>query len=251
MSASTRFREYSPDQLQLLPSDLCSWFFKDYLVYFVLDVVRELDLSSIYASYDGSQGGRPPYDPRLMVGLLLYGYCSGVTSSRKIEQATYDSVAFRVISVDQHPDHDTISAFRERHLDALNGMFVEVLLMCLKVKLGHVALDGTKIQANASKHKAMSYGRMKQELPKLEAEVRRLLDEARAVDAAEDELYGKGKRGNELPEEWVHKETRMKKIREGLAELRAEAEAEHPEKQAEYERKVENRKTQTTKPGAR
>ncbi len=244
MSTSTRFRVYNPAQLMLLPPDLRSWLPKGHPTYFILDIVGQLDLSAIYETYDGSQGGQPPYDPRMMVSLLLYGYCEGIRSSRKIERATYDSVAFRVLSLDQHPDHDTISTFRQRHLDALSGLFRQVLCLCVKaglVKLGHVALDGTKVKANASKHKAMSYGRMKKKEAEIEAEVRRLLTEAEATDAAEDELYGKDNRGDELPEELQHRETRLKVIRDAIAEIEAEAEAEFPEKQAAYEEKVKAR----------
>ena len=195
MDTPRRFRDYHPDQLMLLPPDLRDWLPKDHKAYFILDIVGELDLSSIYGCCEGSKGGQPPYDPRMMVGLLLYAYCEGITSSRKIERATYDSVAFRVLGLDQHPDHDTISAFRQRHLDALSGMFTQVLGLCQKgglVKLGHVALDGTKVKANASKHKAMSYGRMKKKASELEAEVKHLLAQAEATDAAaEDALYGR------------------------------------------------------------
>ena len=245
MDTSTRFREYNPDQLMLLPPDLRDWLPKGHCAYFILDLIPELDLSSIYGAYDGSRGGQPPYDPRMMVGLLLYAYCEGVTSSRRIERATYDSVAYRVLSVDQHPDHDTISWFRQRHLEALSGLFTQVLRLCRKaglVKLGHVALDGTKIQGNASKHKAMSYSRMQRKRSELEAEVKRLLAEAEATDAAEDALYGKGNRGDELPEELQYRKSRLEKIRAAMAELEVEAAAEYPKKKAEYEEKVKNRK---------
>jgi len=161
-----------------------------------------------------------------MVGLLLYGYCQGVASSRKIEKATYESVPFRVLAANQHPDHDTIAEFRRRHLNALSGFFVQVLHLCQKtglVQLGHVALDGTKLRANASKHKAMSYGRMKEKIGELEAQVAQLLAEAEAVDAAE---YGRGRRGDELPEELRFRQSRLEKIRQAAleAEVRAEAE---------------------------
>ena len=245
MDTSTRFREYNPDQLMLLPPDLRDWLPKGHCAYFILDLIPELDLSSIYGAYDGSRGGQPPYDPRMMVGLLLHAYCEGVTSSRRIERATYDSVAYRVLSVDQHPDHDTISWFRQRHLEALSGLFTQVLRLCRKaglVKLGHVALDGTKIQGNASKHKAMSYSRMQRKRSELEAEVKRLLAEAEATDAAEDALYGKGNRGDELPEELQYRKSRLEKIRAAMAELEVEAAAEYPKKKAEYEEKVKNRK---------
>ncbi len=150
---TTRFRSYALGQLLLLPPDLRDWLPEDHLAYFLLDVVSELDLSEIYSSYDGSRGGRPGFDPRLMVGLLLYGYCLGISSSRRIEKATYESVPFRVMAANQHPDHDTIADFRRRHLKALSRLFVQVLRLCQQaglVKLGHVALDGTKMRANAS-----------------------------------------------------------------------------------------------------
>lgn len=251
MDTPTRFRAYHPEQLMLLPPDLRDWLPKGHKAYFILDIVGELDLCSIYGSYDGSKGGQPAYDPRMMVGLLLYAYCEGITSSRRIERATYDSVAIRVLSLDQHPDHDTIAAFRQRHLEALSGMFTQVLGLCQKgglVKLGHVALDGTKVKANASKHKAMSYGRMKKKASELEAEVKRLLAQAEATDAAEDALYGKGKRGDEPAEGWEYGQGRLEKIREAMAELETEAEAEYATQQAAYEEKLEKRK-QRKRPG--
>lgn len=226
MKAHTHFKPYEPNQLLLLPPDMRDWLREDDLVYFIMDVVKELDLSGIYAHYDGSQGGQPAYDPIMMTSLLLYAYCIGMPSSRKIEQATYTSVPFRVLTADQHPDHDTIADFRKRHLESLAALFVQVLQICRQaglVKLGHVSLDGTKVRANASKHKAMSYGRMEKKAEELEAEVKRLLSEAEAADAAEDALYGKGRRGDELPEELRLKQSRLSKIREAMAFLEAEA----------------------------
>lgn len=228
---TTRFRSYVLDQKLLLPPDLREWLPEGHLVYFLLDVVDELDLSEIYTSYDGSQGGRPGFDPRMMVGLLLYAYCVGLTSSRKIEKATYESVPFRVMAADQHPDHDTIAEFRRRHLQALSRLFVQVLRLCQQaglVKLGHVALDGTKMRANASKHKAMSYGRMEEKIAELEAQVKELMAEAEAVDAAEDSRYGKGRRGDELPEELHRRQQRLEKIRQAKAALEAQAQAAAP-----------------------
>ena len=180
-----------------------------------------------------------------MIGLLLYAYCEGITSSRKFERATYDSVAFRVLSLDQHPDHDTISAFRRRHLDALSELFTQVLGLCQKgglVKLGHVALDGTKVKANASNHKAMSYGRMQKKASELVAEFKRLLAQAEATDAAEDAHYGKGKRGDEPAEGWEFVKGRLERIRGAMAEFEAEAEAEYATKQAACEEKLKKRK---------
>jgi transposase len=228
MKNHTRFKPYEPNQLFLLPPDMKDWLPDDHLVYFVMDVVDELDLCAIYQRYDSSEGGQPPFDPKMMVSLLFYAYCVGLPSSRKVEKATYEQVAFRILTADQHPDHDTVADFRKRHLGALSGLFVEVLRLCQKVglvKLGHVSLDGTKVKANASKHKAMSYGRMEKKAEELEAEVKRLLTEAQAVDDAEDAKYGKGKRGDELPKELRFKQDRLRKIKEAMKSLEQEAKA--------------------------
>ena len=144
MKTATTFRPYNPDQLLLLPPNLGEWLPESHLVYFVRDVVSQLDLSKIYGSYSGEQGGQPAYNPEMMVSVLIYSYCIGMASSRKIERATYESIPFRVLTADQHPDHDTIAAFRKRHLKALMGLFVQVLQLCRKaklIKLGHVALE--------------------------------------------------------------------------------------------------------------
>lgn len=189
-------------------------------------MVDTLDLSEITNAYDNSQGGQAPFHPVLMTKLLLYAYCIGVPSSRRIEKSTYEVIPFRVLSANQYPDHDTIADFRKRHLVALSRIFLQVLLLCQKaglVKLGHVALDGTKVRANASKHKAMSYEHMQQKTDELEAEIARLLAEAEATDTAEDTRYGKGKRGDELPEELRYRERRLKKIQEAKQALEEEA----------------------------
>ena len=236
MKNHTRFKPYQPNQLFLLPPDMKDWLPDGHLVYFVMDVVGELDLCAIYQRYDNSKGGQPPFDPKMMVSLLFYAYCVGLPSSRKIEKATYERVAFRVLTADQHPDHDTIADFRKRHLDALSGSFVQILLLCQEVglvKLGHVSLDGTKVKANASKHKAMSYGRMEKKAEELEAEVKRLLTEAQAVDDAEDAKYGKGKRGDELPKELRFKQDRLRKIKEAMESLEQEAKAKADAKREE------------------
>lgn len=224
---TTRFLSYEPGQLLLLPPDVREWLEEGHLAYFIQDVVETLDLSEIYASYDGSRGGRPGFDPRLLVGLLVYGYCVGLTSSRKIEKATYESVPFRVLAANQHPDHATIADFRRRHLEALARLFVQVLRLCEKaglVRLGHVSLDGTKLRANASKHKAMSYGRMEEKIRELEAQVADLLAAAEAVDRAEDAEHG-SRRGDELPEELRFRRQRLEKIQQAKAALEAEARA--------------------------
>jgi len=229
MYDTTTFRPYEPDQEFLLPPSLRDWLPSDHLVLFVMDLVRELDLSAIYGSYDGSKGGKPPYHPTMMTSLLFYAYCVGVFSSRKMEKACYEQIPFRVLTADQHPDHDTIAAFRRRHLKALSSLFVQVLHLCQKaglVKLGHVSLDGTKVKANASKHKAMSYARMEKSAKELEEEVARLLTEAQQTDEQEDDLYGKGRRGDELPEDLRFKESRLRKIREAMKSLEAETKEE-------------------------
>lgn len=243
---TTRFLGYAPGQLLLLPPDLREWLEEGHLAYFILDVVETLDLSEIFASYDGSRGGRPGFDPRLLVGLLLYGYCVGLTSSRKLEKATYESVPFRVLAANQHPDHATIAEFRRRHLKALSRLFVQVLRLCEKaglVRLGHVALDGTKLRANASKHKAMSYGRMEEKIPELEAQVKELLAEAEAADQAEDAQHGT-RRGDELPDELRFRERRLEKIRQAKEALEAEARAEAQRLREEKEAKARSRNKQ-------
>ncbi len=219
----------------------------------IREVVGRLDLSAIYDAYaPGAKGGKPPCDPRMMTGLLLYAYCVGVRSSRKIEQATYEVVPFRVLAADQHPDHDTICAFRKRHLAALSDLFVQVLDICREAglaKLGHVALDGTKVLANASKHKAMSYGRMKKRRAELKAEVAELMARAETVDAEEDAEFGKGVRGDEMPEELRFRETRLAKIEEAMAVLEAEARAEAAAKRAEIAAKEKARREKEERTG--
>src|SRR6266404_7030221 len=190
---SRSYMSYDPEQRLLLPQDLREWLPEEHLALFVSDVVEQLDLSKIRDWYERGDGrGRPPYHPEMMVKLLVYGYCTGRVSSRKIEQATYEDVAFRVLACNQHPDHDSIAEFRKRHLGELAGLFVQVLKLCERaglVKLGHVAIDGSKLRAQASKHKAMSYQRMCEKEQQLVAEVKRLLKAAEEVDAAEDKRY--------------------------------------------------------------
>jgi transposase len=221
------FRAYNLEQRLLLPPDMRQWLPEGHLALFLLDVVEQLDLSEILETYESGDGrGQPPYHPVMMVTLLLYAYCTGKPSSRRIERATHEEVTYRVVAGDQHPDHDSIAAFRQRHLQAVARLFVQVLQLCEAaglVKLGHVALDGTKIKANASKHKAMSYERMGAQEQGLEEEVARLLEQAQQVDAAEDAEYGKGRRGDELPAELARREGRLRKIREAKAALEAAA----------------------------
>ena len=224
---SKSFRTCNLDQPFLLPPSLQDWLPESHLARFLADVANGLDLSKIYGSYGRRDGrGKAAYHPVMMVRLLLYGYCVGVMSSRRIERASYEDVAFRYLAADQHPDHDTIASFRQQHLAPLAQLFTQVLQLSGKaglVKLGHVAVDGTKMQANASKHKAMSYERMEEKEKQLKEEVEKLLAQAAETDAAEDALYGKGKRGDELPAELARRESRLKKIGEAKAALEQEA----------------------------
>jgi transposase len=248
-----QFRSCDLNQAYLLPPSLQDWLPEGHLARFVAEVVEALDLSAIYVKYEEGDGrGLAAYDPRMMVRVLIYGYCRGVASSRRIERATYEDVAFRYLAADQHPDHDTIAAFRQEHLAPLAQLFVQVLQLCQRaglVKLGHVALDGTKIQANASKHKAMSYERMGEAEKKLEEEVQALLAEAARVDAEEDGKYGKGKRGDELPKELARRESRLEKIREAKAALEQEAREAAEKKQAEVEAQLKEREKQESERG--
>jgi transposase/IS5 family transposase len=240
------FRPYDPDQLLLMAPDLREWVPEGDLAHFISDLVESgtLDLSAIYAAYE-EERGYPPYDPRLMVKLLLYGYATGVVSSRKLEQASYRDVAVRMLCADQHPDYRSIARFRKRHLEALGELFVQTLRLCEQaglVGLGTLALDGTKLRANASRHKAMSYGRMVKQEAQLEAEiaairanVRALLEQAEATDAAEDERYGPDRRGDELPDGLQRREQRLARIREAKEALEAEARAAEQARRAALE----------------
>lgn len=240
------FRRYDPEQVLLLSPVLSEWLPEGHLAHFVSDLVESgaLDLSAIYDSYE-EERGYPPYDPRLMVKLLVYGYATGVASSRKLERASYEDVAVRMLCADQHPDYRSIARFRARHLDALGDLFVQTLRLCGQARLvglGALALDGTKLRANASRHKAMSYERLVKAEAQLEAEiasvranVRALLEEAEAVDAAEDERFGLDRRGDELPEELQRREQRLERIREAKQALEAEAAALETARRAELE----------------
>jgi transposase len=225
-----RFRVCSHDQPFLLPPSLQDWLPENHLARFVADVMNELDLSSIYASYERSDGrGLAAYHPVLMARLLLYGYCIGVTSSRKIEQATYDNVAFRYLSADQHPDHDTLAAFRQEHVEALAELFVQALRLCQKaglVKLGNVSIDGTKIKANASTRRSVRYERISEREQHWRAEVARLLRQAQQTDREEERRLGLDQASNQLPDELANAQSRFERLQQAKAELEQEAQAE-------------------------
>jgi transposase len=209
------YRSYLPDQDLLLPPSLREWVAEEHLVYFVSDVVDQLDLSAIHAVYGEEKRGQPPYDPRLMTKLLVYGYCTGVFSSRRIQKRLQEDIPFKVLAAGNEPDFRTISDFRKIHIGTLQELFEQVLELALEVgavKVGRVTVDGTKVKANASKHKAMSYGRMEEKQQQLREEVKQLLEQAEAADEEEDRRHG-GQRGDELPEELRRRETRLAKIK--------------------------------------
>jgi transposase len=219
------FRPYEPDQMLLMPPSLSDWVGEDHLARFVSDLIDILDLSAIEDTYT-EERGYPPYHPCMMVKVLVYAYCTGTYSSRRIAEKIHDSVALRYLAAGNQPDFRTISDFRKRHLEALAGLFEQVLKICHEagmVKLGRVAIDGTKIKANASKHKAMSYGRMKEREAALKREIRELLNRAETADQDEDRRYGPDRSGEELPAELARRESRLKKIREARAALETEA----------------------------
>jgi len=237
---SKTFRDWSLDQALLLPPSVHDFVPAGHLSRFVVALVtEELDLSTILASYKGEKG-QPPYHPAMMVALLLYAYAVGIYSSRRIAKACIERVDFMAIVALDAPDFRTTSEFRRRHLVALSALFVQVLKLCEQaglVKLGHVALDGTKINANASKHKAMSYERMQKREPELQAEVDGWLKAAEAADAAEDAAFGVDRRGDEMPDWVADKQARLAKIRQAKAELEAEAKAKAAAEQAAREKK--------------
>ena len=219
-----RFRDYEPDQGLILPPSLGDWLPKDHFVYFVLDVVEQLDLTAIYASYE-ERRGQPPYSPRMMVGVWLYAFARGIRSSRRVERALIEDLAFRVLSGNQQPDFWTLNQFRTRHIEALGDLFKQTIRMAQEaglVKLGQVAFDGTKIEANASKHSAMSYDRMEAREQDLEAEIKRYFEEADKIDKEEDRKYG-DRRGDELPEHLNTMEKRLKAIKQAKETLEQEA----------------------------
>jgi transposase len=220
------FRAYDPAQQFLLPPSIDDWLAEDHESRFISEVVEDLlELDPIYASYKVADGA-PPYDPRMMLKLVLWGYSTGVTSSREIERRCGTDVAFRFLSANCAPDYRSIARFRRRHLEAIEELFLQVLRLCAEaglVTLGKVALDGTKLRASASRHKAMSYDRLGPKIERLEDEVKALLDEAERVDRSEDEAFGEDRRGDELPEELRRRESRLEKLRAAKAAIEEDA----------------------------
>ena len=223
------YRPYVPEQDLLLPPSLRDWLPEDHLAFFVSDLVDHLDLSAILAIYEDEERGYPPYHPVMLTKVLVYAYCVGVFSSRKIQRRLVEDVAFRVLAAGNAPDFRTIADFRKTHLPALRGFFEQVLHLARDLgtlRVGRVAIDGSKVKANASKHKAMSYDRMGAKQQQLRDEVKRLLAQAEATDAAEDAEYGADRRGDELPAELQRRESRLKRIREATRALKARAQDE-------------------------
>lgn len=224
----TTFRPYSPDQQLLLPPSLNEWLPEGHLAYFISDVIEQLDLSAFYARYDGDGRRKSPFEPRMMLKVLIYAYATGVFSSRKIARKLEEDVAFRVLAAGNFPKHRTLCDFRKEHLSEFQAVFVQVVQIAQQaelVKLGTLAIDGTKVRANASKHKAMSYGRMCDEQTRLSEEIQQLCDQARCTDDSEDQQFGDDRRGDELPAELQHRQKRLERIKAAKEKLEADQQA--------------------------
>lgn len=240
MSGMKRFRDYHIDQPMLLPPDLREWLPSDHMVHFVIDIVDEFDLSAFYADYT-ERRGQPPYDPEMMVRVWLYGFMRGIRSSRKLEQALREDVGFRFLSANQQPKYWALSEFRRRHHGALGGLFGQTVMLCLLgglIDLKHVAIDGTKIKANASRNKAMSYQRLVKEEQRIQEQIEQWFRECDATDRSEDAEYG-DRCADQLPEDLADRKKRLEAIRKAKADLEAEARAkaqhEQDERRAEAE----------------
>jgi len=246
---SKTYREWSPDQPTFFPPSPQDWLPEDDLVYFLLDTVAAIDLSPIFAHYERELRGQPPFHPRMMVTLLLYCYATGTRSSRKIMRRCRTDVACRVIVGNDIPDFHTISDFRKIHLERIEALFIEVLKLCALAglaKVGTISLDGTKVKANASRHKAMSYDRMQEEEQRLKEEIKAMLAEAQAADDTEDAQHGPDRHGEELPEELARRQSRLAKIQKAKAQLEERARAEAAEEAAR--RKAEGKPSPSTPP---
>ena len=239
------FVPYNTDQQFLLPPSVHDWLSEGHLAIFIYDIVESLDLSALVKAYgDGRTGGRPPFPPQMITKLIVYAYATGNPSSRSIERATFDDLAYRFLAANLHPDHDSIASFRKQHLAALGQIFLQTRAIAKKaglVKLGHMSLDGTKVKANASKHKAMSYGRMDETMARLEQEIKDLLAKAEEVAAQADAELGKGNRGDDLPKEINGRQQRIAKIAAAKSELEQEARAKAEAEAAEVTARLAER----------
>ncbi|PIW21593.1 MAG: IS5/IS1182 family transposase [Candidatus Aquicultor secundus] len=225
---SKKFRNHSTDQLLLLPPDVREWLPKNHLAYFVSDLVDNLDLSEFIKAYKNTAEGKPPFHPAMMLKILVYGYSTGICSSRQLMRKIDEDIAFKFLAAGDRPDFRTIALFRKKHLSALRKLFLQVLKLAKEaglVKIGVIAIDGTKMKANASRHKALSYGRMDEVESRLKRRIDDILKEAGDIDISEDELYGEDKRGDELPEELADPVKRIKKIRELKKKIEEEEKA--------------------------
>jgi transposase len=243
------FREWEPEQGQLLPQYAREVLGEGHLACFFGDLRKALDFSPILSAYT-KECGQPPYHPVMMALLLMYAYARGITSSREIERRCETDLAFRYLTGGERPDHDTVCTFRVRHLEAFRALFVDTLRLARQSglkKLGHLAVDGTKVKANASKHKAMSYGRMEESMKKLDEQIDRLLKEAQALDAEEDKRYGKGRRGDELPEEMKDPDKRAERLRQAARELEAEKKLELAVEKEKRREKIQKAKEELEK----
>src|SRR5438552_2583079 len=232
---SARFKAVDRETPYLLPPSVQDWLPEQHLARFVVEVVSKLDLHELKMPYTGV--GSEPYNPEMLVAMLFYGYATGVFSSRKLEQATHDSIAFRYIAANTHPDHDTIANFRQRFLKELKPLFLQILLLAKTMgflKLGKISLDGSKVQANASKHSALSWGHATELEEQLKQEVVRLMAMAAAADTEVPE-------GMDIPEELKRREVRLKAIAEAKVKLEQRAAERHAAEQADYEAKKEKR----------
>jgi transposase len=220
----TTYRPYQPEQMFLLPPSPKDWLPEDHLAYFISETVDRMDLSAFYGRYQGDGRRNQPFDPRMMVKVLLYGYATGTFSSRKLAKKVEEDVAYRVLAAGNFPAHRTIAEFRQRHLKEFQALFVQLVRIAREagvIRLGTVAVDGAKVRANASKHKAMSYARMKEQERWLRQEIRALTERAAREDAEEDRIYGEEKRGDELPQELRRREGRLAKIEAAMRRLEA------------------------------
>jgi transposase len=243
------YRDWSPNQPSFFPPSPQDWLPEDDLVYFLLDTIATIDLTPLFAHYERELRGQPPFHPRMMVTLLLYCYATGTRSSRKIMRRCRVDVACRVIVGEDVPDFRTISDFRKTHLQRLEALFIEVLKLCALAglaKVGTVSLDGTKVKANASRHKAMSYDRMQEEEKRLKEEIKAMLAEAQAADDTEDAQHGPDRHGDELPEELARRQSRLAKIQQAKAQLEERARAEAAEEAAR--RQAEGKPSLATPP---
>ena len=238
-SKGPSFRKYDPNQTVLLPPNLDEWLPEDHLARVVAEVVDHLDLEPLLATYRNAEGGFPAFDPRLQLKVLLYGYSVGVVSSRRLEKATFEDLAVRWLAADQHPHFTTLARFRQRNLPLMDGLFHQVLLQCRAaglVKLGRVALDGTKMKANASKHRSKSYARLREEEDELRRVAKEIFEEARRTDEEEERLYGADKNPllHPAPPDWKERLKKAREARKALEEREKKKGKPTPETTSQY-----------------